>query len=428
MGDTLTTEYVEIAVSDVVWREDLYPRSAPIPSRIQQYATCIELLPPIEINQDNELIDGYHRWTAHKKMELEVIRAVVTLTTSDAELDRLMARRNADGRVQLTQAEKKSKALKWYQGLEDDKQAIADDLKVSLRTVKRWLSRRDKDLKDERNRKIAEMWLACYTEEEIAKEVHLSQPAIHAAAEELSEDDTWQKLIIFSDYRDPKWKPPLYDVWKAQKKSNETSWPGNSEAQWFDNLLYMYTEPFDIVVDPFGGGGSSIDICKQRLRRYWVSDRKPAEERRDIRQWDVLDGTPPLHKRWGDVKLLYLDPPYWKQAEGKYSQDDQDLANMDLERFYSVLTDFVRECVTKMHSGAHIALLIQPTQWKAPGRQVIDHIVDLIAHLQDAPMRYVRRIVCPYGSQQCTPQQVEWAKENRNVLVISRELIVWQVG
>lgn len=189
----------------------------------------------------------------------------------------------------------------------------------------------------------------------------------------------------------------------------------------------MYTEPFDLVVDPFGGGGSTIDVCKQRLRRYWVSDRRPAEERRDIREWDILSGPPLLHKRWGDVKLLYLDPPYWKQAEGEYSEDAQDLANMELEQFYGVLTGFVRECAKKMHSGAHIGLIIQPTQWKAPGRQVVDHIVDLIVRLQVAPVRYVRRIVCPYESQQCTAQQVEWAKANREVLVISRELIIWQV-
>jgi site-specific DNA-adenine methylase len=50
---------------------------------------------------------------------------------------------------------------------------------------------------------------------------------------------------------------------------------GNSEVRWLDNLLYLYTQPFDIVVDPFAGGGSTIDVCKKRFRRYWVSDRKP---------------------------------------------------------------------------------------------------------------------------------------------------------
>src|ERR1700733_6735965 len=50
---------------------------------------------------------------------------------------------------------------------------------------------------------------------------------------------------------------------------------GNSETRWVDNLLYLYTRPFEIVVDPFAGGGSTIDLCQHRYRRYWVADREP---------------------------------------------------------------------------------------------------------------------------------------------------------
>jgi len=50
---------------------------------------------------------------------------------------------------------------------------------------------------------------------------------------------------------------PLYNVWKQQNKSAGSSHFGNSEVRWVDNLLYLYTKPFDIVVDPFAGGGSS---------------------------------------------------------------------------------------------------------------------------------------------------------------------------
>ena len=270
--------------------------------------------------------------------------------------------------------------------------------------------------------------LACHTEQEIAEEVGMPRVTVHDQIKELSKMAKWPKSTILSRYEEQRWKPPLYDVWKVQNKSNLTAHPGNSEAQWLDNLLYMFTKPFDIVVDPFAGGGSTIDVCKKRLRRYLVSDRLPIVERRDIRQWDILDGTPPLHKRWGQVALLFLDPPYWKQAEGKYSDDPQDLANMALDQFYAELSGFVTECASKMRTGSRIAMLMQPTQWKAPDKQVVDHVIDLIARLRDAPLRYARRISCPYESQQCTPQMVNWAKENRDVLVISRELVIWEVA
>lgn len=422
---------VEISVSDVVWRKDLYPRFEPDPSRIQQYAEVVELLPPIEINQHNELIDGYHRWVAHRKNELETIEATVTHTESDIELDRLMVKRNADFGIQLTNEEKKRKARQWFTDLTIDEEQMSEDLAVTVRTIRRWLSRKKKDMKAERDRQIAEMWLACHTEEEIAETVGVKLGSIHGMLPgESLETDIWQESSVFANYRDPKWKPPLYDVWKVQNKSNETSHPGNSEAQWVDNLLYMYTEPFDIVVDPFAGGGSTIDVCKQRLRRYWVSDRKPILEREyEIRQWDILNGSPDLHKRWGSVALMYLDPPYWKQAKGKYGGDAEDLSNMSLEQFYDVLVGFISECAEKMHSGAKVALIIQPTQWFAEDRtKPVDHVIDLIKRLQGSSMQYIRRIVVPYESQQCNAQQVEWAKNNREVLVISREIIIWEVA
>lgn len=221
--------------------------------------------------------------------------------------------------------------------------------------------------------------------------------------------------------------PPLYNIWKQQEKSSGSSHFGNSEVRWLDNLLYMYTQPFDVVVDPFAGGGSTIDLCRKRLRRFFVSDRKPIVEReKEIRKHDVTDDVPPLHKQlWQDVRLVYLDPPYWKQAEGQYSNDPTDLANMSLDQFNETLSGIITKIGKKMTGGGHITLIIQPTQWKAPDRQVVDHILGMCSMVK---LPVERRISVPYESQQCTPQMVEWAKENRELLVLSREIVVWRVG
>ena len=112
-----------------------------------------------------------------------------------------------------------------------------------------------------------------------------------------------------------RFRPIALQVWKQQDQSQGPKHPGNTESRWVDNLLYLYTQPLDIVVDP-AGSGSTINLCKKRWRRYYVSDRKPIVEREgEIRQWDITKGLPPV-PRWQDVKLVYLDPPYWKQAEG----------------------------------------------------------------------------------------------------------------
>jgi DNA modification methylase len=198
-----------------------------------------------------------------------------------------------------------------------------------------------------------------------------------------------------------------------------------------DNLLYLYTNPFDIIVDPFGGGGSTIDLCKKRFRRYWVSDRKPIVEREnEIRKHDLIaeDGSInlPSLPRWKDVKLVYLDPPYWKQAENQYSTDPTDLANMPLEQFNNVLSGIINGFAKKLKNGEpkYIALIIQPTQWKAENREFVDHVGDML-RLVKLPVKM--RYSVPYESQQCNAQMVEWAKANKQCLVLTREIIVWEV-
>ena len=52
--------------------------------------------------------------------------------------------------------------------------------------------------------------------------------------EKCKKTDVWQKSYILSEYQDPKWKPPLYNVWKLQDKTNKTSHFGNSEASFTD--------------------------------------------------------------------------------------------------------------------------------------------------------------------------------------------------
>jgi len=238
-----------------------------------------------------------------------------------------------------------------------------------------------------------------------------------------------KNLKVQSLFNDTDFTPPLYNIWTFAKKSNAVSHFGNSEQRIVDNLLYLYTEPFDIVVDPFAGGGSTIDACKYRLRRYWTSDRKPIPEReKEIRKHDItVDGLPPLNRNWSQVTLTYLDPPYWRQAAGQYSDDAADLANMPLEEFTKTMADLVKGIASKQSKGV-IALLIQPTQWSADNRQFTDHVTDIIQAVGNKKLVLENRISCPYSTEQYNAQQVEWSKANRKLLVLTRELIVWRVN
>lgn len=420
---------MKIKVSDVVFREDLYPRINTSATTVQKYAEDLEVLPPIKVNQNNELIDGWHRWTAHKKNEAEFIEAEVIQTKSDAELLEKAIETNATHGLQLSQEDKRDMARRIYASTpererDDKKKQLAKILSVSERTIRDWLSRVDKDAKDARNRRIFEMWLACYSTDEISEATGASKADVSGVCSKMADLPNLNKPDQSSAEHATDFTPPIYNIWKQQEKTAGSSHFGNSEVRWVDNLLYLYTKPFDVVLDPFGGGGSTIDICKKRFRRHMVSDRKPIVEReKEIRQHDLKDG-PLKPPQWKDVKLVYLDPPYWIQAEGQYSTDPDDLGNQSLEDFTKNLARIINEYAKKI-SDAYIALIIQPTQWKAPDRQFTDHIGDMLRAVKlPVDMRYS----VPYESQQCTAQMVEWSKENKRCLVLTREIVVWRVG
>ena len=111
-----------------------------------------------------------------------------------------------------------------------------------------WLSRIDKDAKEARDNRIFDLWLGCYSYEEIAKIVDSSPTeAKRVVSSETAElpNRTKPASEHLTDF-----DPPLYNIWKQQKKSKGTNHFGNSEIRWLDNLLYLYTKPFDIVIDP----------------------------------------------------------------------------------------------------------------------------------------------------------------------------------
>ena len=418
-----------IKLSDVIFDEVVYPRQEHDPALVLQYADDIEQIDAqgkfISVATDMKLLDGKHRLLGYKtrfdRQDREIQAFVYPVSTPHEQLA-LAVKLNSNHGKQLSRQDKEEDAKKLFAyGYSYD--AIASMLSVGKTKISGWLSRTVKENKDRRDRKIFAMWMACHTQEEIAEAVELSQRAVSEQCEGFSSSVLQNQTSKSAAEHATDFKPPLYNVWKWQEKTDAPEHFGNSEPTLLDNLLYFYTQPFDVVVDPFAGGGSTIDICKKRFRRYWVSDRKPIAARADqIREHDLTGGMPRL--LWQDVKLVYLDPPYWKQAEGQYSSAPTDLANMPLEDFTASLAKIINGFAKKLKPGAAIALLMQPTQWRAPEKQYTDHVWDM-AKLVRLPVDM--RVQCPYESQQCSAQMVEWAKANRKVLVLSRELVIWRV-
>jgi hypothetical protein len=406
----------EIALSEVVYREDLYPRFKPNPQKIQEYADNLDRLPPIEIDQHNILIDGYHRWKAYETAKLESIPCVVTEIKSEAELERLAVERNSKHGQQLTQDEKKKYAVRWWDVIPDSD--ILETLSVSQATFSRWTKDKRQQKEQEIKQHIYDMWMACIEPPQIAKTLEgVDERTIQRKIAEIRQNDQMNNLSLFSNF-----EPKVYTTWNIQKLSNKAKVFGSIPSEIIDNLLYYYTKPFDVVFDPFGGGGSTIDVCIERKRRYYVSDLTPIPARPDIRRWDITQGLP------DDLPVpdfVFLDPPYWKQAEKKYSEKDTDLSNIGLDSFLNTIADIAKAVKRKWNSNrpdARLAIIIGPFYREG-------EYVDLPMLCYQTISKYLditERISVPYPSQVVGGDEVNKAKADKRMIHLIRDLMIFK--
>ena len=138
-----------IVLDDVVLRDDLDPRLGERDDdMIAQYADIFDALPPIEINQHNEVVDGWHRYLAAKQANRTEIAYVVVETEYDDDLGDRMWAANVKHGVQYNQKQKRAFADRLKKrGLVNPK--IAEIVAVSDRTVRRWYPKTMSPAKEE---------------------------------------------------------------------------------------------------------------------------------------------------------------------------------------------------------------------------------------------------------------------------------------
>jgi DNA-binding CsgD family transcriptional regulator len=412
-------EAVLVPIESIHYEKRLYPRLKPDPKKIIEYSENIENLPAIEINQDNILIDGYHRWKAYETKELGEIPCVITKTENESELEQLAVLRNATHGQQLTREEKVYYASKWWGILSDER--IRKTLSISRQSLDVWTKTKREQQEKQKEEQIYDLWLSCHTQEEIAESVNVSQPTVNEKIANFIKIANIGDSDIFRNFMDEGGDGKIYTLWNFSKNNNGVKHFGNVPKEIIDNLLYYYTNPLDVVFDPFGGGGSTIDVCIERKRRYYVSDLTPIPARADIRQHDITTGIP---KDCPVPDFVFLDPPYWKQAAGKYSNCATDLSNVDLETFLSTIGNITRD-IKRKWNGDHqgkLALIIGPL--KENGK-----MVDLPFLCYGRISKYltpIQRICVPYSTQVHGGNFVKLAKEKKELLYLTRDLMVFQ--
>ena len=138
-----------IALDDVVLRDDLDPRLGDRDDAlIAQYADIFDALPPIEINQHNELIDGWHRVRAAQQEKRTDIAYVVVETKDDDDLTDKMWDANLRHGVQYTRVQRQIHGLKLHErGLAA--KVVAQRVGVGASSVYSWTKELREKLKQD---------------------------------------------------------------------------------------------------------------------------------------------------------------------------------------------------------------------------------------------------------------------------------------
>jgi hypothetical protein len=181
---------------------------------------------------------------------------------------------------------------------------------VSERTVQAWTQEARTQEKEALKARAWDLWLDCLDQRSIAVELDVPLQTVNGwLSEKRKSADFGQPPGATA--KEPWGVVQHGDVWSFGADSDPSGFFGKLPDQVVENVLWLFTEPEQIVVDPFAGSGTTVEVAKRMGRRVWASDLPvdaAAADPRARHHGGLAGGCA------GEADLVLLDPPYSTQA------------------------------------------------------------------------------------------------------------------
>ncbi|HVH42348.1 MAG TPA: class I SAM-dependent methyltransferase [Labilithrix sp.] len=157
-------------------------------------------------------------------------------------------------------------------------------------------------------------------------------------------------------------KPPLHvqptTLWEypsqhyGEGQQGDSRYVGATPSYVIWNLIQRYTKPGDLVVDPFCGSGTTLDVAKDTgrvARGFDLAPYRPDIERADARKLPLESGS---------VDLVFMDPPYGDHIH--YSDEPDCIGRLSAydPAYFRAMHRAIRESARVLKPGGMFGLYV----------------------------------------------------------------------
>ncbi len=147
----------------------------------------------------------------------------------------------------------------------------------------------------------------------------------------------------------------------GDERHGNPAYPGRTPVHVIHNLLERYTRAGDLVVDPFCGGGTTVDVAHslaREVRGFDIGPSRPDVEEADARALPLEDES---------VDFVFMDPPYSTHIE--YSGKEECIGRLDAfePEYFEAMAQVFHEAFRVLRDRRYLAVYVSDSFKKKRG-------------------------------------------------------------